>query len=153
MTRLEFTTEIDAPLAKVWAFHANIENLPRITPPAIRVRLPRPLPAFREGERFRMVLFQPPFYLPMTWEVVYATVRPLSLSIDEQGSVGPFAFWRQEHLFEDLGDGRTRLRDSVTYRAPFGVLGALADRTALRGALTAMFAYRHRKTREILESR
>jgi ligand-binding SRPBCC domain-containing protein len=151
MTRLEFSTEIDAPIVAVWDFYADIQNLPRITPPATRVRLPDPQPRLEAGVRFTLVLFQPPLYLPMRWETVFAVVRPPTLFIDTQGSVGPFAYWRHEHLFEDLGNDRTLLRDSVTFRAPFGPAGWIADRLLIRPLLMAMFAYRHKKTREALD--
>jgi hypothetical protein len=42
--------------------------------------------------------------------------------------------------------------DHVTYEMPFGPLGNLVDRLLVRHDIERMFAYRHRVTREALES-
>ena len=50
--------------------------------------------------------------------------------VDEQVR-GPFRSLHHEHLFEDLGDGRTRMTDRMAVSAPGGPLGALAARLVL----------------------
>jgi ligand-binding SRPBCC domain-containing protein len=64
---------------------------------------------------------------------------------------GPFKRWRHEHLFEAHEDG-CRLTDRIEYEAPLGVLGRLADPIMVRPRLRKMFEYRHRVTREALET-
>jgi ligand-binding SRPBCC domain-containing protein len=66
---------------------------------------------------------------------------------------GPFKAWTHRHEFTELPDGRTRLTDHVTYIMPFGPLGALVDKAIVRRDIEKMFAYRHRVTREALESK
>ena len=150
MSRLEFTTEIAAPLAMVWAFYDNIETLPQITPRGTRIAVPDPPSVLREGVRFMLIVRQPPFFVPIRWETIITVHRPPTLFVDEQGK-GPFAFWRHEHLFEEISPTRTRLRDTITYRPPFGPLGWIADRLVLRSLLRSMFAFRHAATRKALE--
>ncbi|WP_245923803.1 SRPBCC family protein [Paractinoplanes atraurantiacus] len=41
--------------------------------------------------------------------------------VDEQ-TRGPFREMRHEHLFEELGDGRTRMTDRMSFRAPMAVV-------------------------------
>jgi uncharacterized protein len=65
----------------------------------------------------------------------------------------PFALWRHEHLFRELGPARTLMTDRVTYRLPAGRLGLLMDRLVVRGQLERAFAERHRRTRDLLERR
>jgi ligand-binding SRPBCC domain-containing protein len=50
--------------------------------------------------------------------------------MDEQAH-GPFAAFRHEHLFESTEGGGTRMTDRVTFRAPAGVLGRLAEQLIL----------------------
>ncbi|KUL41396.1 SRPBCC family protein [Actinoplanes awajinensis] len=50
--------------------------------------------------------------------------------VDEQ-TRGPFRSMRHEHCFENLGDGRTRMTDRMTVRAPLGALGAVVTRIVL----------------------
>ena len=49
--------------------------------------------------------------------------------VDEQVA-GPFASFRHEHLFEPYGGG-TRMIDRVTFTAPVGVVGRIAERILL----------------------
>jgi ligand-binding SRPBCC domain-containing protein len=50
--------------------------------------------------------------------------------VDEQIR-GPFRALHHEHVFEDLGDDRTRMIDRMTITAPFGPLGVLVTRVVL----------------------
>src|SRR5438445_10172769 len=49
--------------------------------------------------------------------------------VDEQVR-GPFAWFRHEHAFEDVGTA-TRMTDVVTFRAPLGPVGWAAERVVL----------------------
>ena len=51
--------------------------------------------------------------------------------VDEQES-GPFKSWRHEHDFERIDEKNTRMLDRVTYRVPFGPIGAIVDWIYLR---------------------
>ena len=65
----------------------------------------------------------------------------------------PFALWRHEHLFRELGPDRSLLTDRVAYRLPGGRAGRLAERLLVRRLLETTFAERQRRTREVLEGR
>jgi ligand-binding SRPBCC domain-containing protein len=153
MSQLKFAAEIDAPLEAVWAFYDDIAALPLVTPPSTRVRRigggPEPS-RLTVGARFLLVVRQPPIFVPLRWETIITAHEPPFRFVDEQG-VGPFAFWRHEHVFSRTRRGRTLLQDTVTYTPPFGPLGWVADRLFLRRQLTAMFRFRHQATRRLLE--
>jgi ligand-binding SRPBCC domain-containing protein len=151
MPRIEFATEIEAPIEKVWAFYDNLETLPEITPPSTRVTVPSDPVKLAQGVRFLLIVRQPPFYLPIRWETIITEHRRPTFFVDEQGE-GPFAYWRHEHLFEALSPNRMRLRDSITYRVPFGIFGWIADGLFIRPLLRQMFAYRHRGTHRALDA-
>jgi len=50
--------------------------------------------------------------------------------------------------FRDLGDGRTRITDSIRYELPLR-LEVVAE-PLVRNRLDAAFAFRHRRTAELL---
>jgi ligand-binding SRPBCC domain-containing protein len=56
---------------------------------------------------------------------------------------GVFADFRHEHVFEPLPGGRTRMTDTVTYHAPLGPLGRLAERLFVDTRLRRMLADRN----------
>lgn len=62
--------------------------------------------------------------------------------VDEQVR-GPFARFRHEHRFEPSGDG-TRMVDAITFRAPLGPLGLVAERVALARYLPRLIRTRNR---------
>ncbi len=150
MPTLEFTVEINAPLVRVWRFYDTLDGLLKVTPPETKVKILDPPSAIEQGARFTLVVRQPPLFVPLRWETIITEHRPPELFVDEQGR-GPFARWHHEHRFEALPECRTRLTDTITYTPPFGPLGKIADRLFIHAQLTKMFAYRHQKTRELLE--
>jgi ligand-binding SRPBCC domain-containing protein len=62
--------------------------------------------------------------------------------VDEQVR-GPFRAFRPEHVFIASGDG-TLMTDQVTFTAPFGVIGRLAEHVVLRAYLARLIAERNR---------
>ena len=62
--------------------------------------------------------------------------------VDEQLR-GPFRFWRHEHRFTADDDGATLLRDDVTFAAPLGPLGRLAEVLVLRWYMPQLIRQRN----------
>lgn len=54
---------------------------------------------------------------------------------------GPYRLWTHLHTFEDAPRG-TLMRDTVTYRLPFGALGSAVHLLAVRRQLEDIFRYR-----------
>ncbi|WP_433796705.1 SRPBCC family protein [Actinoplanes sp. CA-252034] len=75
--------------------------------------------------------------------------RPVHF-VDEQ-TRGPFRALRHEHHFEALGNGRTRMTDRMTIRAPFGPLGALITRFLLAPYLRRLLVERAAHIRRMAE--
>lgn len=55
---------------------------------------------------------------------------------------GPFAAFLHEHAFEEHPEG-TLMRDTVTFRSPFGPLGAIVDRLFLRAYMRRLIERRN----------
>jgi ligand-binding SRPBCC domain-containing protein len=70
---------------------------------------------------------------------------------DEQ-TRGPFRAMRHEHHFDNLGDGRTRMTDRMTIRAPLGVLGAVATRVLLAPYLRRLLTQRAKHIKSLAET-
>ena len=151
-----YQTTIAAPLARVWLFHADAQNLPRLSPPASNVRLESADLPLREGSQL-VILARGPLARPIRWVARITDFTPPhavlfgveARFVDEQ-LTGPFASWRHEHEMEAVDAKTTLLTDRVTYRVRGGALGHLADWLLVRWQLRRLFAYRHRVTREIL---
>jgi len=153
MPTLTFTADFAAPLEHVWELYDNLDTLIAVTPPTTKVRIENPPAKITAGSRFTLVVSQPPIYVPLKWETVIVDHEPPRRFVDEQGRFGPFAHWHHEHRFDPLSvelGGGTRLTDIVTYVPPFGILGKIADALFIRRQLVEMFAFRHKKTRELL---
>lgn len=71
--------------------------------------------------------------------------RPMRFA-DEQVS-GPFAWFRHEHRFAPLADGRTRMHDRWEHRSPLGPLGAIVDRLVLGRYMRGLLEQRNRVLR------
>jgi len=82
------------------------------------------------------------FGVPWTMTSRITEYDPPHRFVDEQVR-GPFRAFRHEHTFrEDAGS--TLMTDQVTFTAPFGVLGRLAERVVLRSYLARLIAERNR---------
>ena len=155
MQTFERDVRVDAPLAAVWEFHSTVDGLLALTPAWANLRVDGvDWPAggseddvLVEGTRIHMSVRPLGVGPRQTW-----TSR-ITERVEDDGHAhfvdvmedGPFPAWRHTHSFFADGD-QTVLRDRVEYRAPLGGLGALGS----PAVLWPMFAFRHRRTREVL---
>ncbi len=151
MPDLTFTCDLNAPLAKVWAFHATVETLFQLTPPDKHAHLEGAAEPMRAGVVYHIRVRQYGLIpIRMQSEIVEYTPPAGFVDIQVPGK-GPFKAWRHQHQFTALSEDCTRLTDHVTYEMPLGPLGWLADKLVVRRDIEKMFAYRHRVTRAALE--
>ncbi len=140
---LHATQVIRASAGAAWDFFSNPRNLPRITPPALAFQVLSEVPERMHPGLMIQYRVRPLFGVPMTWLTEITHVREGEYFVDEQ-RVGPYAIWHHEHHFKDLGDGRTEMRDLVTYVPPFGVLGELVHPFLIGPKIEEIFAYRRK---------
>jgi ligand-binding SRPBCC domain-containing protein len=137
--QLARSTSIARPIAEVFAFFSDAANLEAITPPFLRFRIITPPPIeMRPGTRIDYTLSL--WGLPVRWRTLITCFELNRRFVDEQ-EAGPYAYWHHLHEFEADGDG-TRMTDEVSYRLPFGALGALAHPLWVERQLAAIFDYR-----------
>jgi ligand-binding SRPBCC domain-containing protein len=148
MTPFVFRAEqfVPRPIAEVFDFFSNAENLQVITPKWLRLRILSvgPVP-MRRGTRLRYSLRWGIF--PIRWTTEIVEWEPPHRFVDVQLK-GPYKMWCHEHRFAADGPG-TCIHDEVQYMLPFGVLGQVAHWLKVRKDVEGIFAYR----RAVIEKR
>ena len=138
------SVELAAPVEKVFAFHENPYNIPRIAPAWQVVRVLEGADTARTGEQFQIEVRMLGLF-PLRWRGVWREAITPGVLVDEALS-SPFAYWRHRHLFEPLEGGRTRMTDHVSYLFPGGWLGKWFGETLGRIQFHFMFADRQKRT-------
>lgn len=64
---------------------------------------------------------------------------------------GPFAWFRHEHRFESTG-GTTRMHDHWEHRSPFGALGRIVDRLVLARYMRSLLVTRNAELKSEAEA-
>lgn len=72
--------------------------------------------------------------------------------VDEQVK-GPFKSFHHTHLFRRVDERMTEMVDDITFRAPFGWLGWIAERIGLRWYLARLISTRNDAIVEMAERR
>ena len=130
---------VPRPLDEVFAFFERPENLARITPPWLGFRILTPSPiVMKRGAKFEYTVRV--MGVRVGWESLISDYQPPHRFVDEQ-TRGPYAYWHHTHTFLQVDDG-TLVGDEVRYAMPFGVIGTLAQRFAVRRQLEEIFSYR-----------
>lgn len=127
------------PIADVFAFFADAQNLQTLTPPWLNFRILTPMPIdIREGTLidYRLQLHG----LPIKWRTLIRDWQPPHRFVDEQLR-GPYRTWIHEHTFESH-EGGTLCRDHVTYDVPGGPLRPLVHRLFVQRQVQRIFDYR-----------
>ncbi|MCG8469967.1 MAG: SRPBCC family protein [Gemmatimonadetes bacterium] len=128
---------IARPLAEVFAFFADAENLEAITPPWLRFRVTTRVPIEMKkgtiiGYRLRV------HGVPIRWRSEITAWDPPHRFVDEQRK-GPYRRWVHTHAFTSTDDDRTRVEDHVEYAVPGG---RLVERWFVRPDIVRIFDYR-----------
>jgi ligand-binding SRPBCC domain-containing protein len=141
-------TKIDVAVETLFKFHQNTKNLPLITPKNIDVALIK-LPETFE-EKSIVVLDITKYGITQRWEVelnsiVYPTlIRDVALK-------SPFKHFVHDHIFKALTPTSSMLCDKITIALPFEPFSHLIL-PLVKKDIVAMFTYRHKQTKKILES-
>jgi len=151
---------VAAPFDEVWAFHSEISGLEALTPGWMNLEIEsvtgpdgEPNPGVLEAGSRAESTMRPFGVGPRqgwTSVIVEREEGDGSAYFVDEMEGGPFRHWRHTHRFFDAGD-ETIVNDRVEYRLPLGPLGDAVGPLAVIG-LDPMFRYRHRKTKELLES-
>ncbi len=142
--------EINAPQKDVFHFHDDTNNLLKITPPSIKVKILRADPP-GVGSIVKLKVTQFGF-LTQILEMKFTTYESPTVLVDTQIS-GPFKSFVQKRTFTAAEKNVTVLTDSVEYELPFGFLGTLGNFLVVKHSIASMFKFRQNKTKQILENK
>lgn len=147
MHTLERSQIVPAGRDTIFRFFEDPRNLAEITPKWMGFEIVEidELP-IRPG--FRIVYRIKWAGIALKWVTTITDYDAPSGFADVQTS-GPYKSWKHEHTFEDIGDGRTLMRDRVRYEMPFGILGAIAHRLVVARQLRRIFGHRARRIKEL----
>ncbi len=165
--RLTLQQWVAHPIAQVFAFFANPDNLPPLMPAWQKARIdasaivPPPDQSPESGrataagvDTLMTISFRPVPLLPvrMQWRARIADFAWNDHFCDEQLS-GPFAYWLHCHrVASEKRNGvlGTLVTDDVTYEMKFGLLGELANLLGGELQMRALFGYRQRQLLRLL---
>ncbi len=142
---------VDLPgtIDQAFAYHDRPGALMRLIPPWESVTILRSDNSLQPGSEVELKTKLGP--LSIRWLARHELYHPPRLFSDIQVS-GPFAYWHHAHRFETGADPESsRMCDTVDYRLPGGAIGAVLGAGKALRTLDAMFAYRHRTTRDDLQ--
>ena len=125
----------------VWDFVSSPSNLSKITPSYMLFEIT----SDNKNEKMYpgMIIsykVAPILNIKMNWVTEIKYVVTNKFFIDEQ-RVGPYSIWHHQHFFEDTKEG-VIMRDIITYKPLFGILGVLANYIIINKKLKNIFDYR-----------
>ena len=159
-----FEQWIPFPLERVFEFFGNPENLPRIMPRWMDVRVDHATmvdpPDAPPGRKFAgegsvvAVSFRPIPFLPLRAESDARIVAfEMNHLFEDTHSDALFTSWHHRHEF--LAEGRggvggTNARDVITYELRFGPLSPLVNAFVVAGQMRRTFEYRQHVVERLL---
>jgi len=133
--------KIPASLDEIWDFISSPKNLREITPDHLDFEITSPdLPEKMYTGMIITYKVRPLLGIKMTWVTEITHVDDGKFFIDEQ-RVGPYSIWHHQHHIREI-EGGVEMKDIVSYRPPFGILGNIANALFIKKMLRQIFAYR-----------
>jgi len=142
----KFESTIETSIEKLFTFHTDTNNLPKITPPWIKVSIVDLTLPLKEGSEISLDIKQ--YGLTNRWIMQIDKMESFS-SICDLALKSPFKNFYHERKFEEVDDNHSKLIDLITLELPLYPLSMVAV-PFIKYDMDRMFAYRHEKTREIL---
>lgn len=149
MKALKFSASstFPAPVAALWCFHLRPDALEILSPPLTPTRVLDRGDGVAEGSEVVLEVGRWPFRVH--WRALHTRVSP-EVEFVDVALDAPFPYWVHLHRFEAMGHEASRLTDTVWYLPP-AWLPRPAARPVVGLMLTALFWWRHRRTRRALE--
>ena len=148
MHQLIVHQNIPASISEVWDFMSSPKNLQRITPDYMGFKITH-APADEKMYPGMIIAYQvsPLLGIKMTWVTEITYIHDQVYFVDEQ-RIGPYQLWHHEHHIKAI-EGGVEMTDIVSYQAPFGILGKIANSILIKRQLKEIFDYRFKAVEEI----
>jgi ligand-binding SRPBCC domain-containing protein len=142
---------LNSNIDHVWDFMSSPRNLKKITPPYMGFDITSTdLPDKMYAGMIITYKVSPILSIPTTWVTEITHVAEKKFFIDEQ-RVGPYTMWHHQHFFKKHKNG-VLMNDIITYKAPLGPLGVLANYLFISKKLKSIFEYRYKTLNKIFNS-
>lgn len=146
--QLHTSQKIPATIQEVWDFISSPKNLKKITPPYMGFDITsKDLPEKMYPGMIISYKVSPVAGVKMNWVTEITHIKELEFFVDEQRA-GPYSMWHHQHRIEPV-EGGVLMTDIISYRPPFGFLGALANALFIRRQLKGIFDYRTKAVERI----
>lgn len=147
-TVYEKSTIMDTTMAKMQAFHASQDAFSKLVPPPMIAQLREDNRTSNTDGDLKFTLWMGP--IPIKWHAQHQA-GPIETSFADLMVDGPMAYWRHEHIFEDVAGG-IKLTDRVTLAHKSGFQGLLTRLMFDGIPLKFLFFYRHLRTKWAVEA-
>lgn len=144
--RYRHAFRVEASLPEVAELHSRLSALQALTPLPVRFHSARD--PVREGDEIALTIWLGP--VPAPWKLRIETMGTLGF-VDRQ-ITGPFRRWTHRHAFIAVSAEATEIVDEIELALRPHVLWAPLGLLMFLG-LPLLFAFRARKTRELLRGR
>lgn len=134
--------KVSATIDEIWDFISSPKNLKEITPNYMGFDIMsthQPAEKMYEG----MIIgykVSPLLGIKTTWVTEITHIREKEFFIDEQ-RIGPYAMWHHQHIIQPIENG-ILMTDIVSYKPPFGIIGAIANKMVIQSKIKEIFKYR-----------
>ncbi len=133
--------KVNTSLEELWNFISSPANLKEITPDYMGFNITsQDIPDKMYAGMIISYKVSPLFGINTTWVTEITQVRDQQYFVDEQ-RVGPYTIWHHQHILEPISNG-VLMKDIVSYKPPFGFLGAIANSLIIKSKLNEIFDYR-----------
>lgn len=141
---------LNCSLDEAWEFFATPKNLDKMTPKSIGFKITHlDAETMYQGQMIGYKIKVAPLTW-ITWLTEITFIEHKKSFIDDQRT-GPYKVWHHTHSFEEK-DGKTIMRDDVTYVLPFGIFGKIANALYVNRQVKSIFDERAKITEEIFNS-
>lgn len=136
-------------IEKAWNFFSDPANLQKITPNDMGFKTTSAKPPRDEMYPGMIITYTvaPLVGVKLNWTTEITQVLKHSYFIDEQRG-GPFAFFHHQHHFQEI-EGGVEMTDLLSYAAPLGFLGQIANVLIVSNKLDHIFSYRNKRIEEL----
>ncbi|AZJ34040.1 SRPBCC family protein [Tenacibaculum singaporense] len=143
---------LNVPLEKAWDFFSAPENLQKITPSHMGFQITSEVN--KKAYAGQIITYKVGILpgVKSNWVTEITQVKEQQFFIDEQ-RFGPYAMWHHEHWFEELPEGKTLMKDKISYKIPFGFLGHIAQSIFIKRQLKGIFKHRYSTLEKLFNGR
>lgn len=134
-------------LDEAWSFFSDPENLSKLTPPWLNLKITSDLPDKMYEGMIISYKVHPILGIPFNWVTEITSVKEKKFFIDEQ-RFGPYKFWHHQHHFKENGNG-IEMQDIVSYALPFDPISRMMNKLIVGNKVKKIFEFREEALKKL----